>query len=61
LSHLFGKLYGASRGLGSIGSVAVVLPAVLGGHLVGQFEAASYKETVVPDMPESEAVIATAK
>jgi hypothetical protein len=51
----------ASRGLGSVGSVPVVLPAVLGGHLVGQVEAASYKETVPPDMPESEVVVTAAK
>jgi hypothetical protein len=39
----------ASRGLGSVGCVPVVLPAVLGGHLVGQVEAASYKEPIPPE------------
>lgn len=44
----------ASSGLGSVGNVPLVLPAVLGGHLVGQFEAASYKEKVPPETLEAE-------
>jgi hypothetical protein len=49
-----------SRGLGSVGNVPLVLPAVLGGHLVGQVEAASYKEKVAPDLPNSETPVKTA-
>jgi hypothetical protein len=49
----------SSRGLGSIGSVPVVLPAVLGGHLVGQVEAASYQEKSPADGTVSEAHSAT--
>jgi hypothetical protein len=43
----------ATSGLGSVGNVPVVLPAVLGGHLVGQVEAASYKEPIAPEASET--------
>jgi hypothetical protein len=44
-----------SRGLGSVAGVPLVLPAVLGGHLVGQVEAASYKEKIPPEKLKPEA------
>jgi hypothetical protein len=45
---------GATRGFGSLGDVPVVLPAVIGGHLVGQVEAASFSEPVPPEKPKAE-------
>jgi hypothetical protein len=41
----------ASRGLGSVANVPVVLPAVVAGHAVGQIKAASYEEKT-PETPE---------
>jgi hypothetical protein len=51
----------ATRGLGPVGGVPVVLPAVLGGHLVGQVEAVSYKEQKKPEPLKSETTNNTVK
>jgi hypothetical protein len=44
----------ATQGLGSIGYVPIVVPAAIGGHLVGQVKAASFQEGVPPQASATE-------